>query len=154
MFLAEIISRLGENWQTLMKTHNLLMYYMFYRSWEWGKQLIFVSGPFPKTQDFELYFDFFFFFLEGRQFQRLLCNGWAALAEVNSRSCVGHFCWFAAQRQATCPNAFFLSIWSFIYKVGIWHFSFYISEREAVLFVELWYSPVETGSWLYCMFSF
>lgn len=62
MFLAEIISRLGENWQTLMKTHNLLMYYMFYRSWEWGKQLIFVSGPFPKTQDFELYFDFFFFF--------------------------------------------------------------------------------------------
>lgn len=136
MFLAEIISWLGENWQTLMKTHNLLMYYMFYRSWGWGKQLIFVSGLFSKTQDTsnKLWTVLWFFlFFEGRQFQRLMCNGWAALAEVNSRSCVGHFCWFAAQRQAMCPNAFFLSIWSFIYKVGIWHFSFYISERGCVI---------------------
>lgn len=84
--------------------------------------------------NFELHFEFFFFFFfEGRQFQRLMCNGWTARAEANSRSYVGHSCWFAAQRQATCPDAFFLSIWSFIYKVGIWHFSFYVSERGCVI---------------------
>ena len=74
-FLAEIISQLGENWQTLMKTHNLLMYYVFYGSWGWGKQLIFVSGPFSKTQDVSnklwtaLWFLFFFFFLRGGSFK-------------------------------------------------------------------------------------
>lgn len=137
-----------------MKTHNLLMYYVFYRSWGWGNGLYLSQVPFLKHKtcliNFELYFVVVVVVFEGRQFQRLMCNGWAMLAEVNSKSYVKHSCWFAAQRQATCPNAFFLSIWSFIYKVGIWHFSFYISERGCVICRTLIFS---SRNWLLTVLS-
>lgn len=153
IFLAEIIGRLEKNWQTLMQTRNLLMYFVFYRSWGWGKHLIFVSGPLPKTQDMSnnsFYLIWFFFFFEGRWFQRLsrkthiMCDIWVVLVwlkwipdHISSIPVDLH-------RTGNLPKCIFhkhlvVYLWSR-------NLTLLVSQREAELFVELWYFPIEADS--------